>query len=110
MAEHYANAGFLKPAVRTAIEQEVTAESVVRAWNGEPPENLSAAWSGWIYISRAGDYTFATRSDHRSWIHVDGETIVDNVAGPEAQEKQATRRLSRGMHWQIGRASCRERV
>ena len=50
MAEHYANAGFLKPAVHTAIEQDVTAEGVIRAWNGAPPENLSAAWSGWIYI------------------------------------------------------------
>jgi hypothetical protein len=103
MAEHYANAGFLRPAVHSAVEKEVTADGLVRAWNGAPPENLSATWSGWIYIARAGSYTFATQSDQRSWILVDGETILDNIAGPEAQLKQATRRLSRGLHWLVVR-------
>ena len=69
-------------------------------WADAPPDAFSATWRGTIFVPSDGAYTFATRSDGESAIHLDGRQILEN-GGPQPGDRPVrgiTVRPDRGSH------------
>jgi hypothetical protein len=60
-----------------------------------PQQDFTVEWSGWLRTDRDGQYAFATRSDDRSTLEIDGRVVVDNGGGTSPA---VTRAMRKGLH------------
>jgi hypothetical protein len=64
-----------------------------------PTAGGMAIWAGYIYVDRAGDYTFELESVDGSWLWVDGVLIADNHGiHPKKTVYSASIHLAEGRH------------
>jgi len=61
----------------------------------KPAPSFSVEWKGFLQIDRSGDYVFATKSDGRSAVYIDGRRVVNNWLRRPREGKLA---LERGLH------------
>jgi len=73
---------------------------MVRRWAGEPPGQFSVRWTGFIFVSDSGTYTFSTTSDDGSQLFIDGiaTPVVENSGTHSAQTRSGDVGLRRGPH------------
>ncbi|NUP95125.1 MAG: c-type cytochrome [Planctomycetaceae bacterium] len=62
------------------------------------PDHFGFEYSGQIHVEETGTYTFWTRSDDGSVLHVDGRKVVDNDGDHAPQERSGEVRLEAGSH------------
>ncbi len=61
--------------------------------------SFSARWKGYLRISKAGYYSFATSSDDGSRLFINNKTVVNNWGPHDTRYRQGRPlRLTRGMH------------
>lgn len=66
---------------------------------GAPSSGGMAIWAGYVYIDRAGDYTFRLESVDGSWLWIDGTLIAANPGvHPKTAVCSAPIRLAAGCH------------
>jgi 4-amino-4-deoxy-L-arabinose transferase-like glycosyltransferase len=82
----------------SAVEPRPSRDSVIRAWEGQPPPVFSATWIGSFVILRGGRYNFATISDDASWLYVDGQLVVSNGGSHAVQQASGRIALDPGVH------------
>eukprot|EP00293_Proteomonas_sulcata_P020782 CAMPEP_0184303712 /NCGR_PEP_ID=MMETSP1049-20130417/13410_1 /TAXON_ID=77928 /ORGANISM="Proteomonas sulcata, Strain CCMP704" /LENGTH=291 /DNA_ID=CAMNT_0026615341 /DNA_START=8 /DNA_END=883 /DNA_ORIENTATION=+ len=63
-----------------------------------PGSRIAAVWTGYVKITTAGEYTFATISDDGSHLWVDGDMIVRNGGLHAPRERKGKMSLSTGYH------------
>ncbi len=64
--------------VRTRVDREVSTSAIDAAWQDSPPATFTVRWSGVLFVSQPAWYTFATTSDDRSKVTINGFTVLDN--------------------------------
>ena len=96
VAEYFANPASTPPASFSRLDARPSSAHLVGAWSGSPPPVFSVRWTGAVNALRADTYAFATVSDGRSRLFVDGAQVVDNPGG-EATVTGAVH-LDRGAH------------
>ena len=60
------------------MDPGISTVQLSRAWGYVPPDVFSARWSGYLFVNRAGVYTFALTSDDGSNLYLDGRLVVEN--------------------------------
>ena len=83
---------------RSGVDREVSTAAIARAWKQAPPGRFRARWTGYLVVSRAGAYTFATTSDDGSAVAIDGVRVVDNSGDHGAVTRTGRVDLRRGSH------------
>ena len=97
-AQYYRSTTASGEPARVAVQQTISTQSILEAWNDRPPESFSAAWSGSLLALSGGTYTFETISDDGSWLYVDGQRVIDNGGRHGSQPATASLTLDRGVH------------
>ncbi len=64
--------------VRTRVDREVSTSAIDAAWQDSPPATFTVRWSGVLFVSQPAWYTFATTSDDRSKVTINGFTVLEN--------------------------------
>jgi hypothetical protein len=100
VGEYFTNADWSGLPAFSALDTEQTTASVMRRWNGSPPEHFSVRWVGFLTVGRPGPYTFATTSDDGSQLVLDNTAapLVDNEGVHGPQTRSGTIHLDRGSH------------
>ncbi|HWF83715.1 MAG TPA: PA14 domain-containing protein [Vicinamibacterales bacterium] len=98
LATYYADSQWQSDPVHVATELQPSTDTLVAAWQGNPPPRFSATWAGSLMAWRSGTYTFATTSDDGSWLYIDGHLIVDNGGHHGARTSDGALHLDRGVH------------
>ncbi|MCL5026836.1 MAG: PA14 domain-containing protein [Chloroflexi bacterium] len=66
-------------------------QSVQFRWHPAPLDGAwSVEWRGQIEIPEAGEYGFATRTNERAWLSIDGQPVIDNAPGHTAKQVNLT--------------------
>jgi fibro-slime domain-containing protein len=97
-ATYFSDANWSSEPVRSANEPRPSTDSLIDAWRANPPDAFSTTWSGSFITSRAGTYTFGTRSDDGSWVYVDEQLVVDNGGRHSPLLAAGSVHLERGVH------------
>ena len=97
-AQYYRGTTASGDPAHVGVQQTISVQSILEAWNDRPPESFSAAWSGSLLALRGGSYTFETISDDGSWLYVDGQRVIDNGGQHGSQPAIVSLTLSRGVH------------
>ena len=79
-ATFYPNTKWVGPA-RVSVQRQINLDSITADSASLPQQDFTVDWSGWLRIDRDGQYAFATRSDDRSTLEIDGRVVVDNGRG-----------------------------
>jgi alpha-L-fucosidase len=61
-------------------------------------ERFGFVFSGYVHVPTDGVYTFATRSDDGSRLHIDGHLVADNDGAHVMQERSGRVALAAGFH------------
>jgi hypothetical protein len=80
------------------LDRELSTDTLIRAWQGVPPEKFNARWFGYLIVPATGRYTLTTSSDDGSSITLDGTLVLDNGGPHELRTRRADVQLSRGPH------------
>jgi hypothetical protein len=83
---------------RTSIDTDISTAQLSRGWGFTPPDVFSLQWSGYLFIDRAGTYTFATTSDDGSEVYLDDQLVVANGGTHGSVTRDGHVRLERGSH------------
>ncbi|MBM3884024.1 MAG: hypothetical protein FJ387_30690, partial [Verrucomicrobia bacterium] len=67
-------------------------------WPGGPSDQFAARFTGTLWISVPGLYTFFTTSDDGSALYLDSQMVVNNDGQHGAREVSGTIELARGLH------------
>jgi hypothetical protein len=62
-ASYFPNSEWIAPAAFSVLDTRFSTERMIELWHGAPPQRFSARWTGSVFVSRAGLYTFAVVSD-----------------------------------------------
>ncbi|MCI0478655.1 MAG: PA14 domain-containing protein [Anaerolineales bacterium] len=65
---------------------------------GIPGTNFSVRWLRWLYMDRAGNWTFLTITDDGVRVWVDNQLIIDAWYDQPPTQHTATRHLTQGYH------------
>jgi hypothetical protein len=79
-AKFYPNTKWVRPAL-VRVQRQISLDSMTADSASLPQQDFTAEWSGWLRTDRDGQYAFATRSDDRSTLEIDGRVVVDNGGG-----------------------------
>lgn len=83
---------------RSFIDDQLDGASLARGWDFLPPDTFSARWSGYLFVDRAGTYTFSVISDDGAAISLDGRFAGGNTAARGVTAETVTAQLDRGPH------------
>jgi len=97
-AAYFANTTCSGPPAFSVVDARPTVERVAARWNGDPPDEFSACWTGFLTVSRAGDYTFTLASDDGSELSIDNHFVVDNSGRHSLATRSGSIHLRRGSH------------
>ena len=61
-------------------------------------DNVSAAWSGRLWVEKPGDYAFVVRADDGARLWLDGRLVVDAWQRAAGQERRGNVTLAKGWH------------
>jgi fibro-slime domain-containing protein len=61
-------------------------------------KGFAVHWSGEVYASAEGNYTFKVRSDDDAWIYIDGVMAINNGGIHKARWVEVAKNLSQGNH------------
>src|SRR5262245_25571721 len=76
-AQYFATPDWTGRPSRLEVDSDVTTGEISRAWRYKLPEVFSVQWTGWLFITRPGDYTFSVTSDDGSLLDVDHQVVLD---------------------------------
>lgn len=76
------------------MEGKISAEK----WKTKLERYIGLKFSGYIFISETGNYTFSTLSDDGSKVFIDDELVVDNDEIHWANEAYGAVKLEKGFH------------
>ena len=79
-ATFYPNTHWVRPAL-VRVERQINLDFMTAGSASLPQQDFTVEWSGWLRTDRDGQYAFATRSDDRSTLEIDGHVVVDNGGG-----------------------------
>jgi hypothetical protein len=65
---------------------------------GIPGTNFSVRWQRWLYMDRAGNWTFLTITDDGVRLWVDNQLVIDAWYDQPATQHTTTRNLAQGYH------------
>jgi len=106
--QYFANGSWSGSPAQVRIDGDISTRQLSRAWRYAPPGAFTVQWSGYLHVSRPGDYTFTLTSDDGSELYVDGRLVVDNRGRHAAVPQRGTVRLDADRHtvvvryWQGG--------
>ncbi|HEX4348320.1 MAG TPA: PA14 domain-containing protein [Vicinamibacterales bacterium] len=100
LAADYASTGTSAPLTPPGgtIDLPPLSTAIASRWHGAPPDSFNVTWTGQIWISRPGHYTFAVNADRGASLFVDGQAIFDNLRHPEDQYSSNAVDLTAGAH------------
>ncbi len=93
MFEYFPNATFNGAPTVTLIDRSISFGSYFGAFRnfaGQPSDNQSFRWSGEIYLSTAGSYTFYINSSGPQRLTLGGNLLIDDFSNPSNTEQHAT--------------------
>jgi len=93
-ATFYPNTHWVEPAL-VRVERQINLDFMAADSASLPQQDFTVEWKGWLRTDREGQYAFATRSDDRSSLEIDGHVVVDNGGGISAT---ATLAMPPGLH------------
>src|SRR3989449_1897891 len=87
--EGFANRTFTGTATMTAIDRVVSFPSIFGGFRGLPDNNQSLRWSGEVYLSAVGDYSFAINSagPQRLFVESLSTPLIDDFTTPSNVER-----------------------
>src|SRR5207245_2847688 len=87
--EGFANRTFTGTATVTAIDRVVSFPSIFGGFRGLPDNNQSLRWSGEVYLSAVGDYSFAINSagPQRLFVESLSTPLIDDFTTPSNVER-----------------------
>lgn len=94
--EYVAGADWNAPLVHKGRTPEVSTDRIAA---DAAAAAFRARWFGYLTITRAGEYTFATTSDGRSTVQIGGHPVVDNEGGGPAATRTGRLHLDRGSYF-----------
>ncbi len=95
--QYFAGSQFSGSPAITTRDSRFSAVQMSKRWGFRPPDAFSAQWSGYLFVNRAGLYTFTLRADDGSQLYVDDQAIVvERGQGPG--ERTGEIRLDPGPH------------
>jgi hypothetical protein len=97
-ATYFRDANRTSAPVQSTLDARLSTESLLDAWNGQPPATFGTTWTGSIIALRGGTYTFATSSDDGSWVDIDRRPVVDNGGHHSTVLATGSVHLERGVH------------
>jgi hypothetical protein len=98
VAQYFSNSTWTGPPAAVVVDPQPSGDIMKERWDGPPPEQFSARWTGFLTIGSAGSYTFATSSDDGSQLIVDDHLVVDNRGRHGLVTQSGRIHLRRGSH------------
>src|SRR5262245_57489946 len=93
--QYFSGAQFNGPPAHSSIDSTFSAFDLSRRWGFKPPDAFSVQWSGYLFIDRAGVYTFTVVADDGSRLVVNRRPVIDERGqGPGSRSGQIA--LERG--------------
>lgn len=97
-AQYFANSAWEGWPAASLVDTDVSTARIRERWNGRPPQQFSARWTGFLAIERPGLYRFATTSDDGSQLYIDDQLVVDNSGPHSSATRSAEIQLAPGAH------------
>jgi hypothetical protein len=97
-AEYFDNEGWQGPSRLTTVDARFSAETMKYRWDGVPPDQFSARWTGFLTVGRASTYYFRTTSDDGSRLFIDRALVVDNSGIHPPTTRSGSLHLEPGSH------------
>jgi PA14 domain-containing protein len=97
-AEYFANTTWTSPPAISGVDAELSAARMSERWNGNPPQEFSVRWTGFLTVGDPGVYTFRLASDDGSQLFVDNRLVVDNGGMHSLAARTGSVELQRGPH------------
>ena len=97
-AEYFPNLTWTGPPAVSIVDANPSAPRMRLDWDGMPPEQFSARWTGFLTVGRPGLYSFSTSSDDGSQLVIDNQLVVDNRGMHSLETRSGGIRLDRGSH------------
>ena len=88
---YYPNASWEGPPALVRNDLLITPNNPLR-------EPFSILWRGKLAVPTTGVYTIGTRSDDGSFVHIDGQLVVDNGGSHGAEDRSGQIALEQGFH------------
>jgi hypothetical protein len=73
----------------------------------KPARNFSVEWKGFLQVDRDDEYVFATESNGRSAVYIDGRLVVDSWGEHARRTREGSTHLEKGLHAITIRYDCR---
>src|SRR5262245_66553603 len=64
--QYFSNESWSDPPTRTSIDPNVTTSQIWRGWGYTPPDQFTARWTGFLFVSEPADFVFTVSSCDRS--------------------------------------------
>ena len=96
--QYFSNASWSDPPTRTSADRNVTTAQIRKGWGYLPPDQFTARWTGFLYVSEPSTYTFTVTSDDGSELYVDRQLVVDNGGAHGAMPRSGDIHLESGSH------------
>src|SRR5262249_31400959 len=62
-AQYFTTTNWTGAPDHSGIVRAIATEEIAKGWKYQLPGAFSIQWSGWLFVDRAGDYTFKVTSD-----------------------------------------------
>jgi hypothetical protein len=96
--EYFPNPAWAGPPAHAQVDPEISTPQLSRGWGYSPPDAFSVRWSGFLNISRSGDYTFHLAADDGATLSIDREIAAVGGDGRGALPGGGRRHLTAGAH------------
>jgi hypothetical protein len=97
-ADYFGAVNQIGEPARSRLDAGLNTSRIASDWGFLPPDAFSVRWSGYLFTTSNGTYTFSTSSDDGSEVYVDGHLVVDNSGTHGAVTKTGQVHLARGPH------------
>jgi len=96
--QYFSNESWSDPPTRTSTDRNVSTMQIWRGWGYTPPDQFTARWTGFLFVSEPADYDFTLTSDDGSALYMDRRLVVDNSGAHGALPRSGEIRLEPGSH------------
>ena len=96
--KYYANPGWQGAPQWITLDSDISVKALDRYHRKFHENRFSIEWNGYIFIERAGIYTFATTSDDGSDLVIQGQRVVDNGGAHGLKSMQSQIYLESGVY------------
>src|SRR5687767_5584542 len=78
-AQYFRGAGWSGDPAHRTVDAEFSRLQLARRWRFRPPDAFSAQWTGYVFVNRAGLYTFTVIADDGARLFIDRQPVIEST-------------------------------